>query len=904
MRPVLCGLAAGVIACQAAAAQAQQGSVQISGAAQGVTGSAQRIAGENAVEPDFGVAWLQPGDRFGTFQVELRGTRRGDRLHVGRNYAALRDVKYRGLSWTFEAGDTYFTRALGEYGFSNLTTPAVTFGGGALSARSTNSSIHVIGGRTTAWRNIFGSDPDTLAQWVSMVRGSHRFNDRLEILGRASRIRTSGLREFAFSIADSKQAGGGMRFRLTPAVQLIGDGSFVQYRRLDSGVQQRDGSFVAGANFLLSRGWIQMNVSRFSPGEFPAMNDPLHDRETGFAAAEYDVWPRLRLFAGWEGIRTNIDPDVSNVHSRDIPRNIAARGFGGVRLQLGGRSTLTVRAEEGDRIAQPVRSGVDRESDTGLRSAEWQAAFGRVTAYTRLSRRLNIDNASTDASYTQDDVSGQLFMRLSASTQLFGLGAYTRHDTTSSIGSSYWQAGGGAQLQLMRRNLWFRGEGTASRSVDLLTREFVPRESFNVGVNGDLGRGTAFALNIAADHTPGIFGGTPWITRSTLRVTQTFSTGAARVPTFRGVTTAATRARGAATILGVVFADWNANGIHDPDETPLENIPVRVTGVSSVTTRRDGEFSFLNVPAGPQEVGLDTSAIPVDFDPPAESLVNVELDRGVTRRVSFGLIPLGAVRGRVVLDANRNGRVDAGEEPLEGAVLVLDRGARSEQVRRGAYRFDSIRSGDHVVSLVRESLPEGAVVTGAMEVPLALKRDQLAVEIDFAVAVEKRPETRKVFPPRGGAPQKPGAKPAASNAAAPQSTTAAAASQVPTSAPARGRATVAPAVTATPPSLGARASSASVGVAEGFAVQVAALLDPARAKAIVRELAAAGYPAYLLEPAADDPDGPYRVRIGRYRSRTAAAVAIAKLERSRGEKLWVIREAAAGPAGRGKPGTD
>ena len=42
--------------------------------------------------------------------------------------------------------------------------------------------------------------------------------------------------------------------------------------------------------------------------------------------------------------------------------------------------------------------------------------------------------------------------------------------------------------------------------------------------------------------------------------------------------------------------------------------------------------------------------VPVDFDPPAVSMVDLDLDRGATRRVSFGLIPLGSVRGRVVHD--------------------------------------------------------------------------------------------------------------------------------------------------------------------------------------------------------------------------------------------------------------
>src|SRR4029453_8601598 len=234
-----------------------------------------------------------------------------------------------------------------------------------------------------------------------------------------------------------------------------------------------------------------------------------------------------------------------------------------------------------------------------------------------------------------------------------------------------------------------------------------------------------------------------------------FSTGTARAVPAGSMTAAVSRPRGSGHIIGVVYTDWNGNAVQDPDETPLENIPVRVLAVSAVMTRRDGEFSFLNVPAGPQQVGLDTSALPVDFDPPVVSSVDLELDRGATRRASFGLLPLGSVRGRVIHDINGKGKVEPGEEPMEGAVVVLDRGARSEQVRRGTYRFDSIRSGDHVISLLKESLPEGAVITGASEVPVALNRTQLSVDIDFAVVVQKRPETRKVFPPRGGAPPPP-----------------------------------------------------------------------------------------------------------------------------------------------------
>jgi hypothetical protein len=698
-------------------------------------------------------------------------------------------------------------------------------------------------------------------------------SQRLDLFARASRITTANLQEFGFTIGASSQAGGGVRYKLSPAVQLIGDAGIVRYRRRDSLEQQQDGSFLAGANVLLSRGWLQVNAARFSPGEFPAMNDPLHDREVLFAAGEYDIWSRVRVFAGWEGLRTNIDPSLGSDPARDLPRSLAARGLGGLRLQVGGRSTLTLRGEDGDTISRPVRGGLDLESDSGGYSAEWQSAFGSVSSYTRLSWRDNVVRTNAAASYNQRDVSSQLFVRVTRATQLFGVATLTRHETGSATGSSYWQAGGGAQMQLPRRNVWIRGEATTSRNVDLITREFVPRESYNLGVNGELARGLSVAFNVAADRTP-LFAGTetPWMTRSMLRITQTFATGSSRaalVPSSR--LPGDLRPRGTATVVGTVYADWNANGQQEADEEPLENIPLRIADVASVASSRSGEFLFQGVPAGRMLVGLDTSAVPVDFDLPTFSSMELDLDRGETKRLAFGLIPLGAVHGRVIRDANGNGRADPGEEPVEGAVLVLDGGMRSEQIRKGGYRFEAVRSGSHVVALLRESLPEGAAIAGATEAELTLSRGQLTVAIDFLVSIDKRPELRRVFPSRGGESSAAARAPAAPGRGA----------------PARQGAKV----TSTAPSVVVHASAPARETSDAtFAVQIAALSDPVRARALARELESSGYTAYVLPPRGGEIAAPYRIRVGGYRSRAAAAAAASRLERQRDEKLWVVRE--------------
>ena len=868
------GLAAAFLTSIALPSRAQQGSIQISSAIQSLTGDAERFAGQKRFEPDFGITVVEPGTRFGTLNIELRGARRGDVIHTGRLYGSLRDLKFRGATWTIEAGDSYFSPAVSEYKFANLFMPVVTFNGAAVSGHTKRSSLTMVAGQTTAWRSIFGNDPQALQQWLGIARVTHRPSTRLELSARASRIRTSSLREFSYTIDASDQAGGGAKIWISPSVQIVADASVVAYRRPGLPAWERDGSYLAGASWLHARGWLQLNASRFSPGDFPALNNPLQDREGVFAAAEYDVLPRVRLSGGWDAFRSNLDSAASMASTRPSPESSGTRTFEGIRMQVGARSSVTLRGEQGERESRAPLFGFASDSDTGSWAAEWQAAVGKANTFVRYSSRHNVEHVNVAGSYDQRDASAQIFANVSRRSQVFGTAMVTRTVMTAGGGgNTYWQAGGGTQLRLARRELWLRAEGTAARNVDLTTRIFVPRESLGLGLNGQLSRRTAVAFNVNIDRAPLLsFSGSPWITRSTLRVVRTIPTGSVSVANGSPITGRAA-ARGFGTIAGSVFADWNANGVLDPGENLLEGIPLR-NGAARSTTGHDGHFAFSNVPAGRQDVGLDPEALPIDFDPPAVTVVAVELNRGDTKRVEFGLIPLGVIAGRVIRDANGNGKAEPGEESIDGAVIVLDGGMRSEQVRRGRYRFDAVRSGLHQVRLLIESLPEGAKIAGDAEVPVTLARDALTADVSFVVAVEKRPEIRRVFPPRGGL-----------SANVPPA---------PRTAPER-RSSSSPRTTSAPPlpekvagTLPEKCQPPFCG--RGYVVQIAALSDPRRAKDTVAALKSSGLPAYLVAPSAADADGWYRVRVGPYQSRMAAQKAAATLGKKRGEKLWVTKE--------------
>src|SRR6185503_11541072 len=137
------------------------------------------------------------------------------------------------------------------------------------------------------------------------------------------------------------------------------------------------------------------------------------------------------------------------------------------------------------------------------------------------------------------------------------------------------------------------------------------------GLNGHIANHTTIGVNMYLDRAPVGFPGDPqgWLARSTVRIVHTIPTGSVRVANAAG--SSARAARGSGTVMGTVFADWNANGQPDPGEDALAGIPIALGTLSHVTSGRDGQFSFLNVPSGAQVVHLDMNALPVDFDAPA-----------------------------------------------------------------------------------------------------------------------------------------------------------------------------------------------------------------------------------------------------------------------------------------------
>ena len=61
----------------------------------------------------------------------------------------------------------------------------------------------------------------------------------------------------------------------------------------------------------------------------------------------------------------------------------------------------------------------DVESDTGVWSADWQTAINRMNGFVRFAQRSNVTSACRAGSYTQRDIAGQMFFRMTTSAQVF-----------------------------------------------------------------------------------------------------------------------------------------------------------------------------------------------------------------------------------------------------------------------------------------------------------------------------------------------------------------------------------------------------------------------------------------------------------------------------------------------------
>jgi len=160
-------------------------------------------------------------------------------------------------------------------------------------------------------------------------------------------------------------------------------------------------------------------------------------------------------------------------------------------------------------------------------------------------------------------------------------------------------------------------------------------------------------------------------------------------------------------VSGRVYQDVDLNGSFDPGiDKPQAEVKVRVDGNRYVMSDVNGFYSFDSVPTGDHRVFLDLLSVRADLTFLDADAKNVTLQAGRGSVFDFRLVRTGRISGRVWLDTNENGKLDAGETPLTDIRVVTASGRDTLTDTDGYFTIGDLPPGDHVVLLDEKTLPE------------------------------------------------------------------------------------------------------------------------------------------------------------------------------------------------------
>jgi hypothetical protein len=183
-------------------------------------------------------------------------------------------------------------------------------------------------------------------------------------------------------------------------------------------------------------------------------------------------------------------------------------------------------------------------------------------------------------------------------------------------------------------------------------------------------------------------------------------------------------------VRGVVFADFDGDGVRDPGEPPLEGVRIQM-GRQRTVTRSDGRFEFQTERA-PVPLRVDPASLGEGLIAPGEIPI---MNPG---RVEIPIQGSGGLKIRAFYDANGNGVRDPGEMPAQAVDLLLTYGDDTVWELRtdnsGEIGFSAITPGTYIFSAKTETLPRTASTPGPLPV-VVVSGDEITVDYPIPVRI-------------------------------------------------------------------------------------------------------------------------------------------------------------------------
>ncbi|MEX2271462.1 MAG: hypothetical protein WD690_08335 [Vicinamibacterales bacterium] len=159
-------------------------------------------------------------------------------------------------------------------------------------------------------------------------------------------------------------------------------------------------------------------------------------------------------------------------------------------------------------------------------------------------------------------------------------------------------------------------------------------------------------------------------------------------------------------------------------------------GPYTAITDEAGGYRFTRVPDGEFDLSLDKDKLPAAYawdDKPRTLAVT----KATREHVDIQVVPLTAIRGRVYLDQNSNGRFDEGEG-IPSAVVTVN-GSVTATTAKGAYAFYNQPPGRYTLRLDVSRLGKGLAPASPSEIDVELTGEYPLSGLDFTVEKKDMP---------------------------------------------------------------------------------------------------------------------------------------------------------------------
>ncbi len=158
---------------------------------------------------------------------------------------------------------------------------------------------------------------------------------------------------------------------------------------------------------------------------------------------------------------------------------------------------------------------------------------------------------------------------------------------------------------------------------------------------------------------------------------------------------------------GYVFKDVNGDGVRQPDEPGIPGMVIAANDGKEAATNEEGFYQLKSITGRKAVLTLDNSKIPYGYTPTSAVRQEKDILQGKTQEVNFSLTPRSEISGIIYNDLNGNGKYELTDVGVRKVKIILEDGAVAKSNNLGVYSFPNVVAGEHTVSLVLTTLPEG-----------------------------------------------------------------------------------------------------------------------------------------------------------------------------------------------------